>query len=125
MLLQTDPTVIYGIPNFNGNLTKRDLETDTPYNTYTRPGLPAGPICSPGLDSLLSVLHPAEESYIYFVSKGDGSHYFSRSLEEHNQAVNFYQLKRGSPPQSTPEEQPDNTTEASENSESIEPVPAP
>lgn len=98
MLLQTDPSVIYGIENFNGNLTRADLERDTPYNTYTRGGLPPGPICSPGLDSMMAVLNPAETSYLYFVSKGDGSHHFSKTLEEHNHAVNYYQLHQGGPP---------------------------
>lgn len=92
MPLQTDPTVIYGIPNFNGNLTRKDLQTDHPYNTYTRMGLPPGPICSPGKDSLIAVLRPAKTDYYYFVGKGDGSHYFSRTLDEHNQAVRKYQL---------------------------------
>ncbi|MBI2340418.1 MAG: endolytic transglycosylase MltG [Deltaproteobacteria bacterium] len=98
MLLQSDPTVIYGIPNFNGNLTRADLERDSPYNTYMRPGLPPGPICSPGLDSLMAALRPAQTGYLYFVAKGDGSHYFSTNLEEHNRAVTYYQLKRGTRP---------------------------
>lgn len=98
MLLQTDPTVIYGIENFNGNLRRTDLETDTPYNTYMRPGLPPGPICSPGLESLKAVLNPAEGDYLYFVAKGDGSHHFSKTLEEHNKAVNFYQRHQGVAP---------------------------
>lgn len=92
MPLQTDPTVIYGIPHFNGNLTRRDLETDTPYNTYTRNGLPPGPICSPGLDSLLSVLNPTPVDYLYFVAKGDGTHQFSKTFGEHQKAVQIYQL---------------------------------
>lgn len=98
MLLQTDPTVIYGIPNFNGNLTREDLMTDTPYNTYTRPGLPPGPICSPGIEALMAVIRPAKTEYLYFVGKGDGTHYFSGNLEEHNWAVNYYQRKIGPPP---------------------------
>ena len=98
MPLQTDPTVIYGVRNFNGNLTRADLERDTPYNTYTRSGLPPGPICSPGLDSLMAVLRPAPSGYLYFVAKGDGSHFFSSTLEEHNKAVTYYQLKRGIQP---------------------------
>lgn len=93
MPLQSDPTVIYGIKDFNGNLTKQDLETDSPYNTYTRAGLPAGPICNPGLASIDAVLNPAQTDYLYFVAKGDGSHYFSRTPEEHNRAVEEYQLK--------------------------------
>ena len=92
MLLQSDPTVIYGIKNFNGDLTRRNLETPTPYNTYTRPGLPAGPIANPGAEALRAVLHPAASNYYYFVSRNDGSHYFSRTLEEHNRAVARYQL---------------------------------
>lgn len=98
MPLQSDPTVIYGIPNFNGNLTRVHLQTDTPYNTYTRIGLPVGPICSPGMASLLAVLNPILSDYLYFVSKGDGTHYFSKTLEEHNRAVNYYQMKKGNPP---------------------------
>lgn len=103
MLLQTDPTVIYGIKNFNGNLTRADLERDTPYNTYTRAGLPPGPICSPGLASLQSVLHPIpgealSGGALYFVGKGDGSHYFSKTLQEHNRAVNYYQRHIGEAP---------------------------
>ncbi len=98
MPLQTDPTVIYGISNFNGNLTRADLERDTPYNTYTRLGLPPGPICSPGMAALMAVLHPASSEALYFVAKGDGSHYFSSTLEQHNRAVDFYQRHQGSPP---------------------------
>ncbi|MBX7148580.1 endolytic transglycosylase MltG [bacterium] len=98
MPLQSDPTVIYGIPNFNGNLTRTDLDRDHPYNTYTRPGLPIGPICSPGLESIKAVVSPAQSDFLYFVGKGDGSHYFSKTLEEHNQAVQYYQLKQGNPP---------------------------
>lgn len=92
MPLQTDPTVIYGIKNFSGNLTREHLQTDHPYNTYTRSGIPPGPICSPGLASLLAILNPAKEEYLYFVAKGNGSHYFSKTLEEHNQAVQKFQL---------------------------------
>jgi UPF0755 protein len=95
MLLQSDPTVIYGIRNFNGDLTRRDLETPSPYNTYTRPGLPAGPIANPGEEALRAVLQPAASSYYYFVSRNDGSHQFSRTLEEHNRAVARYQLSGG------------------------------
>jgi len=92
MLLQTDPTVIYGIgQKFDGNLRKRDLLTDTPYNTYTRTGLPPTPIAMPGLSSLQSSLHPAANQSLYFVARGDGSSQFSRTLDEHNQAVNRYQ----------------------------------
>jgi UPF0755 protein len=89
--LQSDPTVIYGIKNFNGNLTKEDLLRPTPYNTYIRYGLPPTPICNPGKDSLHAALCPAPVAYLYFVSKNDGSHYFSSDIEEHNQAVWKYQ----------------------------------
>ena len=92
MLLQTDPTVIYGLGEaFDGNLRKRDLTTDTPYNTYTRPGLPPTPIAMPGLDSIRAVLHPPASDNLYFVARGDGSSVFSRTLEAHNRAVNQYQ----------------------------------
>jgi UPF0755 protein len=96
--LQSDPTVIYGIKNFNGNLTKADLQRPTPYNTYLIPGLPPAPICNPGKDSIVTALYPSPVSYIYFVSKNDGSHYFSSNIEEHNRAVWKYQKtprKRG------------------------------
>ena len=89
--LQSDPTVIYGIRNFNGNLTKQDLMRPTPYNTYLLAGLPPTPICNPGRDSLFAAVHPAPVSYLYFVSKNDGSHYFSSNIEEHNRAVWKYQ----------------------------------
>ncbi|MEJ2365199.1 MAG: endolytic transglycosylase MltG [Deltaproteobacteria bacterium] len=91
--LQSDPTVIYGLKNFNGNLTRADLETDTPYNTYTRRGLPAGPICNPGAASIQAVLNPASTPYMYFVAKKDGTHHFSTTLVEHNAAV-FRHQKR-------------------------------
>jgi len=89
--LQSDPTVIYGIKNFNGNLTKEDLLRPNPYNTYLMIGLPPTPICNPGKDSILAALSPAPVPYLYFVSKNDGSHYFSSDIEEHNQAVWKYQ----------------------------------
>jgi UPF0755 protein len=93
MRLQTDPTVIYGMAErFDGNIRKRDLATDTPWNTYTREGLPPTPIAMPGMASLRAATHPAESSYLYFVARGDGSHEFSRTLEEHNRAVAKYQL---------------------------------
>lgn len=92
MLLQTDPTVIYGMGSkFDGNLRKADLLADTPYNTYTRAGLPPTPIALPGLASLQAALHPAKTSALYFVGRGDGSSEFSSSLEQHNRAVNKYQ----------------------------------
>ncbi len=89
--LQSDPTVIYGIRNFNGNLTKEDLLRPSPYNTYLLAGLPPTPICNPGRDSLLAAVRPAPVPYLYFVSKNDGSHYFSTDIEEHNRAVWKYQ----------------------------------
>ena len=93
MRLQTDPTVIYGIgQKFDGNLRRNDLRRDTPYNTYTRKGLPPTPIAMPGGDAIHAALHPADTKHLYFVSRGDGSHYFSETLEEHNQAVTRYQL---------------------------------
>ena len=93
MRLQTDPTVIYGMgQRFDGNIRRRDLTTDTPYNTYTRDGLPPTPIAMPGWGSLLAAVKPAQSDKLYFVAKGDGSHYFSRSLDEHNRAVAKYQL---------------------------------
>jgi UPF0755 protein len=96
MLLQTDPTVIYGLGNdFDGNLRKRDLGSDTEYNTYTRPGLPPTPISMPGQASLHLVLHPPESDKLYFVARGDGTSVFSRTLEEHNRAVARYQKKSG------------------------------
>ena len=92
MLLQTDPTVIYGLgQSFDGNLRKRDLLTDTPYNTYTRAGLPPSPIAMPGIEALRAAVKPAATNALYFVGRGDGTHKFSSSLEEHNQAVNKYQ----------------------------------
>jgi UPF0755 protein len=95
MRLQTDPTVIYGLGEaFDGNLRKRDLLADTPWNTYTRDGLPPTPIAMPGAASLAAATRPATSDYLYFVGKGDGSHQFSRTLEEHNRAVARYQLGR-------------------------------
>jgi UPF0755 protein len=95
MRLQTDPTVIYGMgAQYKGNIRKKDLIADTPYNTYTRNGLPPTPIAMPGLASIEAALHPASTKALYFVGKGDGSHAFSNSLEEHNRAVVKYQLKK-------------------------------
>ncbi len=94
MRLESDPTVIYGIKDFNGNLTRKDLETPTPYNTYQIKGVPPGPIASPGRASIEAVLYPSERPYLYFVSKNDGSHHFSRTFSEHNQMVRRYQFPR-------------------------------
>jgi UPF0755 protein len=95
MKLQTDPTVIYGMgEHFKGNIRRRDLASDTPYNTYVHRGLPPTPISMPGEAAINAVLHPATGNSLYFVSKGDGSHYFSATLEEHNIAVRRFQLKK-------------------------------
>lgn len=92
MLLQTDPAVIYGLgERFDGNLRKRDLLNDTPYNTYTRAGLPPTPIAIPGREALNAALHPARTDALYFVARGDGSSKFSSNLDAHNRAVNQYQ----------------------------------
>lgn len=93
MPLQSDPTVIYGIRDFDGNLTKAHLLTPNSYNTYLINGLPPTPICSPGKDSLLAALNPAAVPYLYFVSRNDGSHFFSTDIEEHNRAVWKYQKR--------------------------------
>ncbi|MGB7296168.1 MAG: endolytic transglycosylase MltG [Candidatus Aminicenantales bacterium] len=97
MKLDCDPTIIYALKQkglFTGNLTKRDLGLDSPYNTYKYPGLPPGPICNPGKEALEAALHPAPVEYLYFVSRNDGSHHFSRSFAEHLDAVRRYQKKR-------------------------------
>ena len=95
MPLQTDPTVIYGIgPNFDGNLRKADLRKDSPYNTYMHKGLPPTPIAMPSKESLLAVMHPAKSDAIYFVARGDGSSHFSKTLKEHENAVDQFQRKR-------------------------------
>lgn len=92
MRLQTDPTVIYGLgETFDGNLRKKDLLADTPWNTYTRAGLPPTPIAMPGKASLLAAVQPADSKALYFVARGDGSSHFSTTLDEHNRAVNKYQ----------------------------------
>jgi UPF0755 protein len=92
MLLQTDPTVIYGMGDkYDGKIRKKDLETDTPYNTYTRAGLPPTPIALPGVQSLSAALGPAKTDALYFVSRGDGTSKFSGNLNDHNRAVNQYQ----------------------------------
>jgi UPF0755 protein len=91
MRLECDPTVIYGLKDFDGNLTHKHLQMETPYNTYVRYGLPPGPIANPGLDSIRAVLYPANSDYLYFVSKNDGSHEFSYTLSAHQKAVRMYQ----------------------------------
>jgi len=92
--LQSDPTVIYGLRNFDGNLIRAHLQKDTPYNTYTRRGLPVGPICNPGAASIQAVLNPTSTPYLYFVAKKDGTHHFSTNLVEHNAAVLRHQKRR-------------------------------
>ena len=92
MLLQTDPTVIYGLgEQYTGDLRRGDLLMDTPYNTYTREGLPPTPIAMPSLSSIHAALHPAQGDSLYFVSRGDGTHTFSATLEQHHEAVSKYQ----------------------------------
>lgn len=90
MRLQADPTAVYGLDDFDGSISRDDLQRETPYNTYIIPALPPGPISNPGKAALEAVLQPAETDYLYFVSKRDGSHYFSKSLKEHNRAVRKY-----------------------------------
>lgn len=102
MRLQTDPTVIYALgKNFDGDIRRRDLSTQSPYNTYVHAGLPPTPIAAPGRESIHAALHPEPGSALYFVSRGDGSHQFSSTLEEHNRAVAKYQLKGSHKPQAT------------------------
>lgn len=91
MPLQSDPTVIYGMETPSNNITRKDLKSRSPYNTYRVKGLPPGPICNPGLASLKAALFPAAAPYLYFVSKNDGSHFFSVNLKDHNEAVRQYQ----------------------------------
>jgi len=94
MKLQSDPTVIYGkLPAFNGNLTRTDLETDHPHNTYTRQGIPPTPIAAPGETAIRSVLEPATTDELFFVATGGGAHHFSVTYEEHSAAVEHYQVK--------------------------------
>ena len=90
MRLQSDPTAVYDLENFEGKVLRSHLRRNSPYNTYIIKGLPPGPIANPGLASLKAALYPAPVNYLYFVSKKDGSHYFSTSLAEHNQAINRY-----------------------------------
>ena len=94
MRLQSDPTVIYGISNFNGNLTRKDLKTPSPYNTYIIKGLPPGPIANPGRLAMEAALFPVNSKFYFFVSKNDTTHHFSATLKEHNRAVGKYQLGR-------------------------------
>lgn len=103
MLLQTDPTVIYGMgERYRGRITRNDLRNPTPYNTYTNSGLPPTPIAMVGREAIHAALHPAEGKSLYFVARGDGSHVFSDSLDEHNRAVREYQLKRRADYRSSP-----------------------
>lgn len=104
MRLQTDPTVIYGMgERYDGNIRRRDLREPTPYNTYVIKGLPPTPIANPGKEAIYAALHPEPGSSLYFVAKGDGSHYFSSTLEEHNKAVTEYQKKRRENYRSSPQ----------------------
>ncbi len=109
MRLQADPTVIYGIKDFNGNITKLDLITETPYNTYVIAGLPPGPISNPGTSALKAALYPADTQFLYFVGNGAGRHIFSESLDQHNDAVNRYQRGRGVARADVPADIPTNT----------------
>jgi len=103
MLLQTDPTVIYGMgENYKGRITRTDLRTPTPYNTYTNAGLPPTPIAMVGREAIHAALHPADGTSLYFVARGDGSHVFSDTLNQHNRAVREYQLKRRADYRSSP-----------------------
>ena len=92
--LQSDPTVIYAVHEFDGNLRKKDLSIDSPYNTYRVVGLPPGPIANPGRAAIHAALYPEPTEYLYFVSRNDGSHEFSATLAEHNRAVRKYQLRQ-------------------------------
>lgn len=98
MRLETDPTVIYGLADFDGNLTRKHLETPTPFNTYIIRGLPPGPIANPGREALLAALYPAPSDYIFFVAKNNGTHQFSTNLGDHNRAVQHYQMGLGRSP---------------------------
>ncbi len=101
MPLASDPTIIYSITDFSGNLTRQHLTRPSPYNTYVMKGLPATAIASPGIDSIRAVLYPAQTDFLYFVSKNDGTHEFSRTEEEHNASVKRYQSNRPRPPAET------------------------
>ncbi len=94
MRLESDPTVIYGLKNFDGNITRKHLATQTPYNTYTIKGLPPGPIANPGSKAIEAALYPADTDFLYFVSKKDRTHKFSANIKDHNKAVKKYQLRK-------------------------------
>jgi UPF0755 protein len=94
MSLDADPTVIYGLGSFNRDLKKADLAADTPYNTYRLKGLPKGPICSPSKSSIMAALYPEESDMLYFVSRNDGTHVFSKTIQEHNRCVAYYQKRK-------------------------------
>jgi len=94
MRLESDPTVIYGIKDYDGNITRKHLATATPYNTYTIKGLPPGPIASPGIEAIEAALYPADTKFLYFVSKKDRTHQFSTNIKDHNRAVQKYQLRK-------------------------------
>ncbi|MGE4231739.1 MAG: endolytic transglycosylase MltG [Bacteriovoracia bacterium] len=96
MRLQSDPTIIYGMENYNGNIRKKDILRKSPWNTYVIPALPIGPISNPGKESLLAALNPAESDYLYFVSHNDGTHEFTTNLKDHDKAVARYQLNKSS-----------------------------
>lgn len=103
--LQSDPTVIYGLPNYDGNIHKKDLSSPSPYNTYRISGLPPGPIANPGIQSIRAALYPSNSRALYFVSRNDGTHQFSATLAEHNEAVERYQkrpFRRGMQPRTSP-----------------------
>jgi len=93
MRLESDPTVIYGIKDFDGNIKKTHLKTSTPYNTYRISGLPHGPIANPGKKAIEAALFPADTNFLYFVSKKDNTHMFSTNIRDHNKAVRKYQLR--------------------------------
>ena len=94
MRLESDPTVIYGMGDYNGNITRKDLESPTPYNTYTMKGLPPGPISNTGAKAIEATLYPADTKFLYFVSRKDRTHQFSTNFKDHNRAVRKYQLGR-------------------------------
>lgn len=116
MRLQADPTVIYGIPNFDGNITKEHLTTPSPYNTYVIQGLPPGPIANPGSSAIKAALYPQESKFLFFVGNGRGKHIFSETLDQHNDAVNVFQRGIGVQP-------PEEPTPTAESSPPPEPEP--